>query len=202
LVSADGSFGAKSIANYTNTTKAPAIFLDRDGVLNVVDKGYYVRNRDEMVWLPGAAEAVGRLTQADWRIIVITNQSGIGRGFYTRQDVEAIHAAMEEAILKYGGRFEALYVCPHTDMDGCDCRKPMPGMLRCAAEDLGVDLPGSYFVGDSETDTLAGRAAGCRAIAVASGMSTREEIARWAIAPDGVYASLAEATDAILAGAV
>ena len=197
-----GDSGEKSIGYDDTTMRQPAIFLDRDGVLNVVRGGYYVRNRDEMEWLPGAAEAVGRLATAGWRIVVITNQSGIGRGFYTRQDVEGIHAAMEEAILEHGGRFEALYVCPHTDMDGCDCRKPMPGMLRCAAEELGVDLPGSYFVGDSETDTLAGRAAGCRTIAVASGMSASEEIAQWAVAPDGVYASLAEAADAILAGAV
>ena len=155
-------------------------------------------NRDEMCLLPGAMEAVARLSRAGRPVVVITNQSGIARGLYRALDVEEIHAAMEDAVAALGGRFEALYFCPHMDGDACDCRKPLPGLLRRAAQDLDVDLGRSVFVGDSETDVLAGRAAGCRTVAVASGLSTAEVIASWPVPPDAAFPALSDAVDALL----
>lgn len=158
-----------------------------------------MKNRAEMRWLPGAAEAVAKLSAAGRPAVVITNQSGVARGFYTARDVEEIHEEMQRVVEGLGGHLAGLYYCPHQHLDACDCRKPMPGMLHRAAEDLGVDLRSSVFVGDSETDVQAGHAAGCRTIAVGSGMNTLEQIAGWQARPDAVFPSLADAVDEILA---
>lgn len=175
-----------------------AIFLDRDGVLNVVLRGGYVKNAGEMEWLPGAAEAVARLSASGRPVVVITNQSGIARGLYSAADVEEIHAEMQRVVSGLGGELAGLYYCPHAEQDACECRKPLPGLLRRAADDLGVDLAGSVFVGDSETDAVAGGAVGCLTVAVASGLNTMEDIAAWKTRPDAAFPSLADAVDAIL----
>jgi D-glycero-D-manno-heptose 1,7-bisphosphate phosphatase len=168
-------------------------------VLNEVRRGGYVRTREEMEWVPGAAQAVGRLTASGRPLIIITNQSGIARGLYSESDVLGIHVALQEEVGKYGGRLDALYYCPHASADACSCRKPLPGLLCQAADEMNVDMARSVFVGDSETDTLAGRAAGCHVFAVASGMSSAREIEAWRVPPDKAFATLADAVDAILA---
>ncbi len=173
----------------------PAVFLDRDGVLNVVLRGDYVRSMAQFEWLPGALEAIARLTAAGWPVVVVTNQSGIAKGLYTRADLEGIHEAMRRELEEHGGRVAAFYHCPHRDEDACDCRKPLPGMLLRAARDLDLDLSRSFFVGDSEIDMQAGRAAGCRVLAVTTGLFSADEVARWTPAPERVFRGVLEAAE-------
>lgn len=146
-----------------------AVFLDRDGVINV-EKGYLHRV-EELEFIPGAAEAVRLLKDAGFLVIVVTNQSGVARGFYSLREVEQLHRHMEQELAACGARVDAWYVCPHhPDHDGpCSCRKPLPGLLLQAANDFRIDLAGSYLVGDKLSDLEAGLAAGCRAILVGTG---------------------------------
>lgn len=176
-----------------------AIFLDRDGVLNVAVQGDYIRSVAQFRWLPGAIEAVAALTAMGWPIVVVSNQSGIARGLYTMAEVEQINARMRDDLKRAGGVLTAIYICPHRSEDSCPCRKPAPGLLTQAASDLDLDLNGSIMVGDSEIDMLAGRAAGCRVLAVASGLTTRDGITRWAARPDEVFDDLLEAVEWIRA---
>ena len=173
----------------------PAVLLDRDGVLNVVIRGEYVRNVSQFQWLPGAREAIGRLTEAGWPVVVVTNQSGISRGFFSAADLEDVHQAMRRDVEPFGGHIAGFYYCPHQDHEACECRKPLPGLLHQAAEDLDLDLSHSFFIGDTETDMRAGRAAGCRVLAVKSGLSSTEEIARWSPAPERIFPTILDAVE-------
>lgn len=146
----------------------PAIFLDRDGVLNR-ERRDYVRDWSQLEFLPGALDAVRALTALALPLIIVTNQSVIGRGLASAAAVVEIHERMREAIERAGGRIDALYCCPHHPAEGCACRKPRPGMLLQAAREHGLDLPRSLFIGDSYTDHLAAQAAGCRSLLVRSG---------------------------------
>jgi D-glycero-D-manno-heptose 1,7-bisphosphate phosphatase len=133
-----------------------AVFLDRDGVL-IADKGYVSRPEDVEI-LPGVREALLNLQAAGWRLIVVTNQSGIGRGLFTVEDFERVTYRMRELIqVEFGG----IFFCPHIPEDGCDCRKPRPGLLLKAAKEMGIDLAQSVMVGDRLSDVEAGTAAGC-----------------------------------------
>ncbi|HEY3413865.1 MAG TPA: D-glycero-beta-D-manno-heptose 1,7-bisphosphate 7-phosphatase [Armatimonadota bacterium] len=173
----------------------PAIFLDRDGVINVGVKGDYIRNVSQLRWLPGVPQAVAALSNAGWPIVVITNQSGIARGLYTMTDVSEIHQRIRSVIQQAGGDITAFYVCPHRDEDRCACRKPLPGMLSQAARDYDLDLAHSFFIGDTEIDARAGRAAGCAVITVATGLTPAEEVKRWPSPPDHIFNSLMEAAE-------
>jgi D-glycero-D-manno-heptose 1,7-bisphosphate phosphatase len=168
-------------------TFRPAVFLDRDGVLNQRPPEHdYVRSRDQFSLLPGVAEAVRRLDAAGYALVVVSNQRGIARGLVSRGTLKAI----EEAILEETGVAVAFYYCPHDRDDGCSCRKPAPGMLLEASADLTLDLSRSVMVGDAETDVEAGRAAGTRTILIApAGVETTA---------DAVVGSLAEAAAAIV----
>lgn len=143
-----------------------AAFLDRDGVINV-DHGY-VSSWDQFEFVAGVPEALRDLSEVGYELVVVSNQSGIGRGFYTEADLtrlnEHINDYLETAV---GIRIRGFYHCPHhpTDAQGdflmqCDCRKPAPGMIHQATRDLGIDLGGSILVGDKDSDIQAGRAAG------------------------------------------
>jgi D-glycero-D-manno-heptose 1,7-bisphosphate phosphatase len=172
----------------------PAVFLDRDGVINE-NLPDYVRSWEAFRWLPGALEALARLTRGGFPVVVVTNQSGIGRGVIEAATIDGMHARLRDSVAAAGGRVEAVMVCPHHPDDACDCRKPKPGMLRQAADELGIDLAASWMVGDHPTDAAAARAAGVRPILVRSGRGTAEELAA-----DGapVVADLGEAVDLIL----
>lgn len=142
-----------------------AAFLDRDGVLNV-DHGYVFRQPD-FQWLPGAIDALVLLQQAGFALAVVTNQSGVARGFYTLADVEKLHAHLQTELLAAGVHLAGIYSCPHHP-DGvvgayrmqCTCRKPMPGMIEQAAREHGLDLAASCLFGDKPSDIEAGRRAG------------------------------------------
>ena len=145
----------------------PAVFLDRDGVLNrsVVRDGkpYPPAGLAELELLPGVAEACARLEDAGFVVVVVTNQPDVGRGTQRREAVEAMHAALLAAVPGIA-RIEVCYHAGSEHGEACDCRKPLPGMFRRAAEALGLDLAGSFCVGDRWRDVDAGRAAGCRTI--------------------------------------
>ena len=149
-------------------TLRPAIFLDRDGVI-VENRADYVKSIAEVQILPGALAALAQAARLDARIVVVTNQSAVGRGLLSEAGLLAINAYVHAAILAAGGRIDGWYFCPHHPAAGCDCRKPKPGMLLSAATDLHIDLPASVMVGDAVSDLLAGHAAGTQAILVGTG---------------------------------
>ena len=150
------------------TTHQPAIFLDRDGVI-VENRADYIKSIAEVQILPGALAALAQAAHLEARIVVVTNQSPVGRGLITEAGLQAINAHVHAAIVAAGGRIDGWYYCPHRPDAGCPCRKPKPGMLLDAAADLDIDLPASVMVGDAVSDILAGHAAGTQAILVGTG---------------------------------
>lgn len=144
----------------------PIVFLDRDGVINRRLVADYVKSGDEFEFLPGVLGAIKRLADTDHTVIVISNQSGIGRGLMSHEDLDEIHREMNRSIENAGGKIDKIYICPHHPDDGCSCRKPKPGLLLQAARESNIDLTKSYFVGDSPSDIKAGNHAGCITIQV------------------------------------
>ncbi len=178
----------------------PAVFLDRDGVINIDGPGY-VTSWEEFRFYPGALAAIRRLTEAGWEVYVITNQSGIAKGLYSKQRLTDIHWRMLVEIRKAGGRVLGIQYCPHTDEDECRCRKPQPGMLLKAAAKWGLDLRRSYLIGDSARDIEAGKAAGCTTCFVHtqySGERAWQQEEEMVAQPDFQAQDLAEAVEIIL----
>ena len=143
-----------------------AVFLDRDGL--ICRDVHYLRHPDQFELLPGAAEGIRRLNGLGVRVIVVTNQSGIARGYFTEEDLRRIHQRMEEELGRRGARLDAIYYCPHHPDEGCPCRKPRTGMLERAARDFNLDLKRCFMIGDRRLDLEAGRRAGCTFILVPS----------------------------------
>lgn len=173
---------------------AKAVFVDRDGVLNrpIVRDGKLLppASVEELELLPGAVEACLALRAAGFLLIVVTNQPDVARGTQNRQTVAAIHAAIREKL-----PLDDIRVCFHDDADGCECRKPKPGLLLAAATDWNIDIRHSFLVGDRWKDIAAARNAGCRAVQVENGYPEKEEISA---SPDLRVRSLKEAADWIL----
>ena len=141
--------------------RVPTVILDRDGTLNErPPRASYVTRPEEFRWLPGALEALARLRERGYRVIVVTNQAGIARGALTEEGLEAIHARMRAEAEAAGARIDAIYHCPHDWDEGCACRKPAPGMLFEAQRDHHLDLTRTTFIGDDERDGQAAEAAG------------------------------------------
>lgn len=155
-----------------------AVFIDRDGTLNV-EQDYLYRTED-CILIPGAVDAVRRLNEAGWLVVVVTNQSGVARGYYSEQQVALLHRHMADELARGGGQVDGWYYCPHHPSGQepynrqCDCRKPLPGMLLRAAYELEIDLSRSWMVGDKLVDVQAGLAAGCRAVLVRTGYGLKE----------------------------
>ena len=143
--------------------KSPAVFLDRDGVINI-DRTDFVKSWEEFEFAPGSLEALAALSQTSYKIVVITNQSGIGRGLLTQETLEQMHARMIDRVGASGGRIDAIYYCPHAPGAGCECRKPAAGLFFEAARDLDIDLSLSWAIGDRHRDAEAANRAGVRAI--------------------------------------
>jgi D-glycero-D-manno-heptose 1,7-bisphosphate phosphatase len=135
------------------------VILDRDGVINV-DSDDYIKSPDEWVPIPGSLEAIARLNQAGYRVVVASNQSGIGRGLFDMAMLNAMHAKMQRAAATVGGRIDAVFFCPHTADDQCECRKPKPGLLKMIVERFEIDPAVTPVVGDSLRDLQAGAALG------------------------------------------
>lgn len=145
------------------------IFLDRDGVINE-NRADYVKSWSEFRFLPGSREAIAKLTQAGHRIVVCTNQAGVAKGIISVETIDDIHARMLGEIQDIGGRIEKVYYCPHGKEANCECRKPRPGQLLRASQELGLDLRDAVFVGDTATDIQAGWAAGVHTMLVLTGL--------------------------------
>ena len=148
--------------------KRPAIFLDRDGVINR-NRPDHVKTWAEFDFLPGVLPALRRLALLEWPVVVISNQAIVGRGLVSRQTLDVINARMVRTVQSVGGRIDRVFYCPHRPEEKCTCRKPQPGLLLQAAEQMKLDLARSFFVGDAESDVMAAKAAGCRPVLVKTG---------------------------------
>lgn len=152
----------------TAPAAAPLVVLDRDGVINR-DSADFIRRPEEWLPLPGSIEAIADLSCAGFRVVVASNQSGVGRGLFSIETLGAIHQRMTQAVEGAGGRLAGIYFCPHRPDDGCDCRKPLPGLLRRIEADFGLSLAGRPAIGDSYRDLEAAWQVGARAMLVRTG---------------------------------
>jgi histidinol-phosphate phosphatase family protein len=150
-----------------------AVFLDRDDTLNH-DPGY-LRDPEQLELLPGVADALATLQTRGFVLIVVTNQSGVGRGYYPIEATHAVNARMSELLAAAGVTIARYEICPHAPDDGCDCRKPSPKMILGAAAALEVDCRQSWMVGDKESDVEAGIAAGCRTVRIGDAVETKAD---------------------------
>ncbi|MEI6214489.1 MAG: D-glycero-beta-D-manno-heptose 1,7-bisphosphate 7-phosphatase [Desulfuromonadales bacterium] len=156
-----------------------AVFLDRDGTINV-EKDYLYRSID-CEFIPGSIDAIRRFNNAGFLVVVVTNQSGVARGFYTEEDVETLHSYMAAELSRHRAHVDAWLYCPHHPSGRgsyslpCTCRKPLPGMLLEAARRFDIDLAASFMIGDKLADIDAGRAAGCKTLLVRTGYGTENE---------------------------
>jgi D-glycero-D-manno-heptose 1,7-bisphosphate phosphatase len=140
-----------------------AVFLDRDGVINrKAGEGQYVTRWEGFHFLPGAAVGISLLNKAGWSVIVISNQRCVAKGLLTVEELEAMHRRMCGELAAAGAKLDGIYYCPHEKDPPCSCRKPAPGMILTAAKEHQLDLPSSWMIGDSESDVVAGKRAGCK----------------------------------------
>ena len=172
-----------------------AVFLDRDGT--IARDAHYCRRVEDFELLPTAPEAIKLLNANSLRVVVITNQSGIARGYFTDETLAQIHGKMEEELAEHGAYVDAIYYCPHHPDEGCDCRKPKTALFQQAAEELDINLELSYVVGDMQMDIDAGRTLGCKTVLVTTGPQGGNSIF---VPPDYVADSLLEAARWILRG--
>lgn len=173
------------------------IILDRDGVINM-DSALYIKSPAEWKPIEGSLESIARLNQAGYRVIVATNQSGIGRGLFDMDTLNAMHEKMHKHLAAAGGRIDAIFYCPHTADEQCDCRKPKPGMFERIAQVYNMDLKGVPTIGDSLRDLQAGSAVGCTTMLVRTGKGTKTEAEGNLPVGTTIYDNLAAAVDALL----
>ncbi len=141
--------------------RKPAIFLDRDGVI-IENRSNYVLSWSDVEIFDQAIETLAQFAHLDYLFVIVTNQSPVGRGLISYADANEINSKLISIIHERGGRIDAAYICPHAPSENCDCRKPRPGMLKQAAEDLSIDLSESIMIGDALTDLKAGIQAGVK----------------------------------------
>lgn len=144
--------------------KNRAVFIDRDGTINV-NVGY-IDNPEEFKIYPGVIEGIKLLEKKGFKIIIVTNQSGIGRGYFSKKTLEKINQKMKDELSTNGANIDAIYYCPHHPDENCDCRKPKTGMLETAITDFNINAEKSYFIGDRILDMEAGRRIGCKTVLV------------------------------------
>jgi D-glycero-D-manno-heptose 1,7-bisphosphate phosphatase len=174
------------------------IVLDRDGVINY-DSTAYIKSPEEWRPIPGSLNAVARLNQAGFHVVVATNQSGIGRGILDMAALNAIHAKMHQALAQAGGRVDAIFFCPHAADDNCRCRKPKTGMFEDIAHRLNTSLAGVPMVGDSSRDIEAAAAVQAAPVLVLTGNGKKTQRAGKLPPATRIYADLAAAVDALTA---
>ena len=174
------------------------VVLDRDGVINA-DSDQYIKSPEEWKPIAGSLEAIARFTQAGFRVAVATNQSGVGRGLFDMDTLNAMHDKMHKAVSQLGGRIDAVFFCPHAQDAGCNCRKPRPGMLLEIAERFDLALEGVPMIGDSLRDLQAASAAGARPILVLTGKGAKTLKSGGLPAGTEIYADLAAAAMALAA---
>ncbi|MFQ1063793.1 D-glycero-beta-D-manno-heptose 1,7-bisphosphate 7-phosphatase [Bordetella trematum] len=173
------------------------IILDRDGVINR-DSDAFVKSPEEWVALPGSLEAIARLSQSGWTVAIATNQSGLARGLFDMNTLNAIHAKLHREVAALGGDVDAIFLCPHGPDDGCVCRKPLPGMMHDIARRYDISLAGVPAVGDSLRDLQASAQAGCTPWLVLTGNGEKTRAKGGLPAGTRICADLAEMVDLLL----
>ncbi len=179
-----------------------AVFLDRDGTI-VEDVGY-LNNPQQLKFIPGSIEAIKKLNEASYKVVVITNQAGVARGLITEDMLQTIDKTLHKWLLNGGAHLDGIYYCPHHPEHGvhpykqeCECRKPHPGLIKKAEKDLDIDLSQSWMIGDKYSDMLDGKRAGTKTIFVTSGRG-QEEKKKIKEKPDHIAENLAAAVDWLL----
>ncbi len=175
------------------------IILDRDGVINE-DSDAYIKSAEEWVPIPGSLEAIARLNHGGYTVVVVTNQSGIARGYFNIETLTAMHKKMDEMLTKLGGQVDAVFYCPHEPRDNCDCRKPKPGMLLDVGQRYNITLSDVIFIGDTVSDMTAARNANAKSILVRTGKGVKAEKILLAEGKESipVFDDLADAVTALL----
>jgi D-glycero-D-manno-heptose 1,7-bisphosphate phosphatase len=173
----------------------PAAFLDRDGTIN--EERIYLSNPADFQLLPGVALAIRRLNQAGWAVVVVTNQSGLARGYFTLDTLEQIHLRLKQDLAAVNAYVDAIYLCPHHPDAGCACRKPGVALFEQAARDLNLDLSQSVLIGDKPSDLQPGCHLGSRTVLVLTGHGQTEWQGQetWNFTPDVVVPALPQAVD-------
>ena len=178
------------------------IILDRDGTINE-DRKDFVKSPEEWVPIPGALEAIARLNQAGWHVVIASNQSGLGRGLFDMASLNAMHNKMHRLLGDVGGRIDAVFFCPHTAEENCSCRKPAPGLFLQILERTGAEAAQTHAVGDSLRDLQAAAAAGCQTHLVLTGnghaLQQKLPMAEFPSATR-IHADLAAFADSLLTG--
>jgi len=173
------------------------VILDRDGVINY-DSASYIKSPDEWKPIPGSLEAIARLNQADYHVVVATNQSGVGRGLFEMATLNAIHDKMHHALGQVGGHIDAIFFCPHAQDAGCGCRKPKLGLFEEIARRFNVSLQGVPSVGDAQRDMEASVAVGAMPLLVLTGKGKKTQGEDKLPAGTRIFADLAEAAKALI----
>lgn len=176
------------------------VFIDRDGVINV-DSPDYIKNCDEFEFLPGSLEAFKLLKEVGYEVIVITNQSVIGRNMVTPEGLNAIFSKMTTGVKSAGGEIKDIFFCPHTPDDHCQCRKPLPGMILAAQKKYGIELQASCMIGDSAKDVECSKNAGCGLsvlVKTGNGLKAAKELERKKIEPGYIAENLLDAVKWII----
>jgi len=181
-----------------NRMKEKIIFLDRDGVINKNPQTEYVTSLEKFEFIPGAVEAIERLSAAGYKIFVISNQQGVGKGLYTQKTLDKITQWMVKKIEEKGGQIAGVYYCTHLEEENCLCRKPKTGLIEKAMGEVKKDLRETFFIGDTELDIKTGEAAGCKTVLVLSGKAGNSDIEKWHVRPDYIFKDLKGAVDFIL----
>ena len=179
--------------------KRPVVFLDRDGTIN--EEVGYLNHLSRFRLLPRAAQGIRLLKGVGFAVVVITNQSGIARGFFPKSLVEEVHALMQEQLAREGATLDGIYYCPHHPDEGCFCRKPRPGLIEKAAQELGLDLSRAYVVGDRFTDLQLAKNINAKGVLVLTGYGRGEHLyylPRLGLKPDLVAEDLFEAAQKII----
>jgi len=170
------------------------LFIDRDGVINKDPGGWtkhsYVTETHELQFLPGALKALAMLNRSGVRVVVVSNQAGVSKGYFTKEKLAEVNTRMLSEVGKAGGRIEEVFYCIHRDEDNCDCRKPKPGMLERALKKYGIAARDTYIIGDSLVDVIAGKSLGMKTIFVLSGKTSEDEMKRWEVKPDYIFPGL------------
>jgi D-glycero-D-manno-heptose 1,7-bisphosphate phosphatase len=171
------------------------VFLDRDGTINQ-DSPDYIKGWAEFDFIPRSIEAIRNFTRAGFTVIVVTNQSAIARKLISRQELELVHSKMKAAVASKGGKISDIFLCPHMPSDGCDCRKPSPGLIYQAQKKYDIDLSAAVMIGDSVRDIESAQTAGCGLcvlVRTGNGKATEQILADKRIAPDFIGEDLYDA---------
>lgn len=178
------------------------VFIDRDGVINKDPGGWtrhnYVTDPKDLHFIPGSLEALKLLKNKGFRTILISNQAGVGKGYFTLKELEAVNRRVLDEVRRSGGDISETYYCVHRQEDNCSCRKPKTGLFDKAIKKYGIDPRTTYFIGDSYVDMSAGKSIGARTIFVRSGKYTEDQARKWVDKPDYIFDDLLGAVKWIL----